>query len=50
MQNQDTYVSAGRTSQLVTRIEGKISRESDTDVTRQYPASKPGPPEYLNLS
>lgn len=34
-QMSNTYVSAGRTSQLVIRIEGKISRESEISVTRQ---------------
>lgn len=45
-----THVSAGRTSQFVIWTEGNISILRVTELTRQYPASSPAPPEYLNFN
>ena len=44
-----TYVSAGRTSQLVISTEFNISIRSTKTDMRQYPAANPGPPEYLTF-
>lgn len=50
MKKGEFYVSAGNTSQFVTCNDGIISRVRKTEHVLQYPASKPGPPLYLNCN